>query len=223
MGLLNGTSVYLIGSVDHHKDPGKWRKEIAKDLLRPLGVKVYDPTTKPGWFNDEYPLDCDPTLDFHLFKQLLSTKALPTPAGPLGGPDHPRWLAEKRMWGVRDLCLRMAHDCNFIIASLPKKFTVGTLEELGVAAQAKKPILIYLPDGADTSTWIPAQIGKDLDNFFKNTFSTMEELYDRVRNIDSGDANVDNLSWIFLSYFNDEVVKNEFPDHHQTRDQPARC
>lgn len=210
MGLLQGTSVYLIGSVDHHKDPRKWRKDIATELLRPLGVKVYDPIVKPGWFNVEYPLACDPSQDFIVFKEALA-------AGCGGWTKETKKLTEERMWAVRELCLRMAHDCSFIIASLPKKFTVGTLEELGVAAAAKKPILVYLPDGADTSTWLPAQMGKSLESFRKNSFSTMEELYNRVREIDSGDADVDNLDWIFLSYFNDKVVKNEFPDYQQTR------
>ena len=216
MGLLQGTSVYLIGSVDHHKDPRKWRKEIADELLRPLGIKIYDPLIKPDWFNQEYPLACDPSLDFQQFKQLLTGTLLPTPGE--NGPLHTKWLAEKRMWAVRELCLRMAHDCSFIIASMPKKFTVGTLEEFGVAAAAKKPILMYLPDGFDTSTWLPAQIGKSVDSFLKNSFSSMEELHDRVRSIDSGDANVDNLEWIFLSYFNDKVIKNESPDYQQARD-----
>ena len=210
MGLLQGTSVYLIGSVDHHKDPRKWRKEIATDLLRPLGVNVYDPIIKPDWFNDEFPLDCDPSTDFIQFKQLLKDT--------LSYSQRKIDLTEKRMWGVRDLCLRMAHDASFIIASIPKKFTIGTLEELGVAAAAKKPILVYLPDGADTSTWLPAQMGRSVESFHENTFSTMEELHDRVRAIDSGDANVNNLDWIFLSYFNDKVIKNEFPDYQQTRD-----
>jgi hypothetical protein len=210
MGLLQGTSVYLIGSVDHHKDPRKWRKDISEELLSPLGVKVYDPIIKPEWFNEEFPLSCDPSSDFVQFKQLLTET--------LSHSQHTIKLAEERMWGVRELCLRMAHDANFIIASLPKKFTVGTLEELGVAAAAKKPILVYLPDGADTSTWLPAQMGRSVKSFRENTFSTMEELHNRVRSIDSGDANVNNLDWIFLSYFNDEVVKNEFPDYQQARD-----
>ena len=207
MGLLQGTSVYLIGSVDHHKDPRKWRKEISSELLSPLGVKVYDPIIKPSWFNDEFPLACDPSTDFIQFKQLLTET--------LSNSNHTLTLTEQRMWAVRELCLRMAHDANFIIASLPKKFTVGTLEELGAAAAAKKPILVYLPDGADTSTWLPAQMGRDIKNFRENTFSTMEELYNRVRAIDSGDACVNNLDWIFLSYFNDKVIKNEFPDYQQ--------
>lgn len=202
MGLLKNSSVYLIGSVDHHKDPGKWRKDITKDLLHPLGIKVYDPLIKPDWFNQEYPLDVGPSHDFVLFKEALY-------AGCGGWTKETKEQIEKRMWAVRDLCLRMAHDANFIIASLPKKFTVGTMEELGVAAAAKKPILIYLPDGPATSTWLPPQIGKSIQSFKDCTFSTMDELYNKIRKIDSGEAKVDNLEWMFLSYFNDKVVINE--------------
>jgi hypothetical protein len=65
----------------------------------------------------------------------------------------------------------------------------------------------------DTSTWLPAQMSMNLNKFFQNSFSTMQELCTRVLDIDSGSVKVDSLEWIFLSYFNDEAIKNEFPDH----------
>ena len=49
MNRLKGTTAYLAGSVDHHEDPRKWRKEVARNLLQPLGIGVYDPLVKPGW------------------------------------------------------------------------------------------------------------------------------------------------------------------------------
>ena len=52
MGLLKGSSVYLVGAVDHAEDPRKWRREIANDLLTPLSVRVYDPLVKPSWFDE---------------------------------------------------------------------------------------------------------------------------------------------------------------------------
>ncbi len=205
MGLLNGTSVYLIGSVDHHKNPRGWRKEIADKLLHPLGVKVYDPLVKPSWFQEKYPIP-DPSNDFEFLKTVMKS--------PNEFSESLKQAAENRMNGVRELCLRMTHDCNFIICSMPKKFTVGTMEELGVAAAAKKPILLYLPDGADTSTWLPAQLNKScFYEFYDDSFATMNALYDRVRLIDSGDVDVNSLEWLFLSYFDNEDVKNEFSIH----------
>lgn len=219
MGLLKGTSVYLIGQIDHAEDPRSWRRGIAKNLLSPMGVRIYDPLIKPFWLLEEihgimppqWAKDLNPSEDFKVFKDFLTS------------PEE--WSASakpaiiNRMNFIRKLCMRMAASCDFIIGSIPKKFTVGTMEELGFAAKCGKPILLYLPDGMDTSTWLPAQIGR---NFFKNSFTTMNELYDRVRSVDSGDADVDNLDWIFLSYFNDEVIKNEFPDHKQARGQSTR-
>jgi len=203
MGLLKGSSAYLIGSVDHHKNPNKWRKDITKDLLNPLGVNVYNPLMKPSWFQEEYPLvdNVHPSKDFELFKAVLNNRECKefTDITPI----------ENRMNAVRELCLRMANDCNFIIGFVPKKFTVGTWEEFGVAALSKKPILLYLPEGYDTSTWIPAQLNKSLNRFFEDSFTNIDDLYNRVKSIDSGDAKVNNLEWLFLSYFNNKDIKNE--------------
>lgn len=201
MGLLQGSKVYLIGAVDHAEDPRKWRRDITKNLLEPLGVRVYDPLIKPSWFNKEFPqLGTDPSTDFIEFRDLLNGRIKST---------EDKQLVNARMKAIRKLCLRMAHDADFIIGSLPKKFTMGTPEELGVAAHAGKPILLHLPDGFDTSTWLPAQI----PSFFENSFTTMDKLYKRVLSINSGDVIVDNFEWMFLSYFNNKEVKHEFSNH----------
>lgn len=204
MGLLAGTSVYLIGAIDHANDPRKWRREITNKLLLPLGVKVYDPLIKPSWIEDEFPFfeDVDPSEDFRVFKLFLKD--------PQAYNKEARPIITNRMKGIRKLCMRMANNADFIIGAIPKKFTVGTLEELGVAAQSGKPILLYLPDGIDSSTWLPAQLGP---SFFENSFVKMEDLYDRIRSIDSGDTKVDNFEWIFLSYFNNEEIINEFSNN----------
>lgn len=194
MGLLAGSSVYLIGAVDHAADPRKWRKDITKSLLAPLNIRVYDPLVKPSWFNQQYPtVQGDPSSDFIEFKALLNGNYI----------QHNREQISARMCAVRKLCLRMAHDANFIIGFIPKQFTWGTFEELTAAASSGKPILLYLPDGLATSTWAPAQIGP---SFFDNSFTTIDALYNRVRSIDSGFGSVDNFEWMFLSYFNDEGI-----------------
>lgn len=222
MGLLQGTSVYLIGAIDHAEDPRRWRREIAEELLLPLGVRVYDPLVKPSWF-DVKALSEDNYSEIKLFREHLKNPGnviIPNRADsdrPLAKRLH-QVLIEARMQEIRRFCLRMAHNADFIIGLLPKKFTVGTFEEISVAAQAGKPILLCMPDGIDVSTWLPAQIGNHWGSFFDDSFTTMEELYERIRSIDSGDAEVDNFKWIFLSYFNDKVVKNEFPDHQSARD-----
>lgn len=187
MGLLNNSSVYLVGAVDCHEDPMRWRKEISSNLLEPLGIKVYNPLIKPKWFNDNFNID---NIDDEIkeFKRIINNDI--------------QLDVEKRMFAVRKLCLRMASDANFIIASIPKKFTVGTFEELSIAANVGKPILIYMPDGIDISTWIPVQLFDNLKSFKEHTFTSMDDLYNYVKMVDSGDIKVDNIQWLFISYHN---------------------
>lgn len=215
MGLLNGTSVYLAGAVDHAADPRKWRREITNDLLHPLGIKVYDPLIKPSWFNKHYPqvIGDDPALDFLGYKQFL---------------DDPESISEddqeavwRRMGGIRELNLRCVNACDFLIINLPKQFTWGTPEEAVVAAGTGKPLFYILPDGPTTSTWLPVQAYYSYKEFCKCTFKSFEELFEHLRGIDSGDVTVDTLRWIFLEYFSDEDVINEFSNCEPVRSQPS--
>lgn len=218
MGLLKGSSVYLIGSIDHAEDPRKWRKQLTNDVLTPLGVKVYDPLVKPAWFSNDkawYGTFKSSYDEISFFKSYLRDPEteIPNHDKANGWAKMKHHLVTHRMQEIRKLCLSMVNSADFIIGKLPKQFTVGTLEELTIAANAGKPILLCLPDGMDTSTWLPAQVG---NSFWSNSFSTMEELSSKIMSIDAGDADVDNYEWIFLSYFNDEDVINEFSNHQQT-------
>ena len=110
---------------------------------------------------------------------------------------------------VRKIDLRFAHDCNFFICSLPKRFTAGTFEELKIASDAGKPILMYMPDGV-ASTWVPAQIADSIIDYKDNChFSDWESLYSYITDVDSGKKNVDTFKWIFISYHSDPLVKSE--------------
>ena len=189
MGLLKGSSVYLIGAVDHADDPRAWRRKLAEEVLVPMGIKVYDPLVKPSWLGDACVSGpdsigqlVDPSKDFLIFKEFLKNPTQFTAS------ESASIMA--RMDYIRKFCLRMASNCDFIIGSLPKRFTVGTLEELKVATDAGKPVLLHLPDGFETSTWLPAQI----DGFFRDSFKSMEELGQRLKDIDSGKAKVDKRS-----------------------------
>ena len=51
MNYLRGSSVYLTGAIDHSDDPRGWRKKITRELLLPMGVRVYDPLVKPSWLS----------------------------------------------------------------------------------------------------------------------------------------------------------------------------
>lgn len=216
MGLLRGSSVYLVGPVDHSADPHKWRRDITNELLLPLGVKVYDPLVKPSWFTEKYDTDISHLKDYKKWLSLIKTRYIMTTDT---AADRAVEAHSQSVWNnldaVHRLCLRMANDCNFMIVHLPKEFTAGSFQEIEIAARAGKPILFHLPDGMDSSTWLPVQIYDNLKDYAQNCFTHWHELYDKIKLIDQGDASVDNLRWIFLSYFNDKDVNHEPPGNNK--------
>lgn len=208
MNLLRGSTVYLAGSIDFHQDPRGWRNRIREELLTPLGVRVYDPLIKPSWFSPAA------RGNPNSYREALRSAA--------GGEESNTITdaAWEAMAQIRKADLRFASDANFVICSLPKVFTVGTMEELAVATNAGKPILFHLPDGAGTSTWLPVQVAKSMDEYLDSVFYDWKSLYQRLLDIDAGRVRVDNYKWIFLSYFNDLAVKavlDEIPSHQPTR------
>jgi len=198
MNKLKGSSVYLTGSIDHSEDPRKWRRDIANNLLLPLDIKVYDPLIKPGWLGDLG--GCHPST----YNDAITSAVKDGYADSV--ESH---IFNDGIKKVRDIDLRFAHDCNFMICHLPKKPTFGTLEELKVATDAGKPILFHMPDGV-VSTWIPAQVASTLDEYVSHChFGTWDELYDYVIAVDSGKLDVDKFKWIFISYYEDPDVISE--------------
>lgn len=206
MSLLRGSSVYLAGAIDHIDDPKSWRHKITHSLLLPMGVKVYDPLVKPSWLSEYAKADLSCYID--LMGKLLENKSL-------NYDDYQMWRGMKE---VRQIDLRMAHSADFFIVSLPKKFTVGTLEELGIAAKSKKPILIHMPDGI-VSTWLPTQIANEIHEYKVSHFSEWDDIHKYLIGVDEGTIRVDNLRWVFMSYFNDPAVKAayEVPSYRQAR------
>lgn len=193
--LLRGSSVYLIGAIDHADDPRAWRRRITKELLHPLGIKVYDPMVKPGWLPES--------------ARITPKNYNEAIAAALNGHVNPQTeeLYHNGIQMVRKIDLRFIHDCSFVICSLPKRFTAGTFEELSVAADAGKPILLYMPDGV-CSTWIPAQVASSLLEYTTEVhFESWEKLYDYIRGVDAGIVDVDKYKWIFMSYWADELVQ----------------
>jgi len=197
MNLLKGSSVYLAGAVDHSDNPREWRINIAESLLSPMGVKVYDPLLKPSWSSPavkEAPKDFFDSFDrVAVGHQTITFR------------DRYLWNG---MATIRRLCLRMVADCNFMIVSLPKKLTFGTLEELKLAVDAGKPVLLYMPDGV-ISTWLPLELASTLEEYRDSQFQSWSDLYSYLKAIDSGEKDVDKLKWLFLSYHNDSRIKNE--------------
>lgn len=196
MGLLTGTSVYLAGAIDFHKDPRSWRRNITNDLLNGLGIKVYDPLVKPSWLGEQSFLE--PSKFSDAIKDAVNGKF----------SSENDSIFEHGIKQVRRIDLRFAHDCNFMICSVPKVFTSGTFEELSIAVNAGKPVLFHMPDGV-VSTWLPSQVSDTLYDYVGCHFGDWPTLYDYIRKVDLGIIGVDNFKWIFLSYHYDNKVKRE--------------
>lgn len=194
---LKGTSVYLAGPVDHAKDPRGWRNAIVKDLLVPLGIRAYDPLTKPSWLSKRAKLE--PKLYMDEMKSLVTGE---------GYMSDSVWNG---MLEIREFCKRQVNASDFVIVHHPKKFTTGTFEEIKIAVDAMKPILFHLPDGL-ASTWLPVEYTRDPADFAKSAFNSWEELYGFVRRVDSGEEKVNNFRWIFANYYSDPDVK----EHYET-------
>lgn len=182
MGLLHGTKVYLSGPIEFSNDSKNWRKTIS-EFLNELDVKIYDPLVKPDWFPD-------------------LTKA--DPSSYLNGINKENYDA---IDFVRRIDMKYVYDTEWIIAYLPRCFTVGTIEELAAAANMGKPILVVSEDGVPSS-WAMAMLSKfeDMSDVF---FRNFKDLVDYINKIDNNEISLDPVKWSFITYFNDGVKIND--------------
>lgn len=188
MGLLSGSTAYLAGAIEFAQSPTSWREQIKRELLLPLGIRPYDPLMKPSFMSEA--AKGDPSD----YRKLLTVPK----------EQDKIWSALSE---IRDIDRQYVYACDLVICSLPKMFTVGTFEELTIAATCNKPVLVHCPDGL-ISTWLPPMLARSSTEYWSHVhFNSWEVLYEHIRQIDNGDIEVDKLKWIFVSYFNDPSVK----------------
>jgi len=174
--LLRNTKVYLVGPVEFSGDSISWRDDMGL-FLDGIGVRSYDPLKKKSFY----------------------------PEMTLGNPSDwytapPAESAEAARFIV-DVSRRFAQDCDFMIVNLPRTFTVGTMDELKIAVEAKKPIFIVNKDGIPSTWFMGLFPHTKWDEVF---FKDWDSLKEHIRLIDNGEKQVDPLDWIFLSYFQEK-------------------
>jgi nucleoside 2-deoxyribosyltransferase len=135
MGYLNGKSVYLAGPIHDVTDDGVGWREMITPRLTEFGIVVTDPTKKTiyGEVAD----------DKTLFKQLASERRF----------DE---LKEK-FWPVVRKDLRMIDKADFLIAVYsPNVKMLGTIHELVIAQNQRKPIILFCKDSEaeDINPWV---------------------------------------------------------------------
>ena len=175
MNNLAGSRCYLAGAMSYAPDGGvEWRAQI-RDYLEPLKLHWFDPINRPSHF----PVENNET------RQLLHE------AKQRGDYD----TASEMMRKIRHGDLRMVILSDFVIAHIDIRVpTYGTMEELTLANQLGKPILIWCKQGkAEAPDWIFSMIPH------QTIFSELTSIYEYLRQIDIGQLRITPSSrWCLL-------------------------
>lgn len=170
---LSGLKVYLAGNIEFTSGAISWREKMANSL-KELRVKVLDPT-KPCLI-DQTKEDDENKKKLVNWRQKGEVKKV-----------------QEFMKGVVRRDLRLVDVSDFVIFRLePTKPTFGTIHELVVALQQRKPCLILVPDKKKLPLWLFGIIDFDL------VFEKEKDLLDYLRRIHYGYKEVDTKYWRFL-------------------------
>lgn len=170
---LRGIRVYLGGNIENSIDPYGWRNELTSELSK-LGIICLDPTKN---ILENHPQETE------YFKNNL------------------RQLREKRQWKkIKKLIepiisrdLRAIDISDVIIFRLePDKPTWGTVHELVVSLNQKKPVLILIDDMKRFPIWFAGLINMNM------VFEKIENLIKYFCNINNGTVIPDPHYWKFL-------------------------
>ncbi len=108
-------------------------------FLREMGVVPLNPLKKPTWM----PETCHMTI--------------PERLGLAASEQITQKTCEDSLDFDREYCLRLVINCDFVIWAMNNNKTFGTTEELALAKQLHKPIVI-LQDEPITSTWMQSLV-----------------------------------------------------------------
>jgi hypothetical protein len=148
MNRLKNQRVYLAGAMDRVADRGAtWRDNITP-FLEGLGVKVFNPISKPTDIGME-------DQDSHVIKAKLKKQ-------------HRYDELSHMMKTIRAVDLRLVDISDFLIVNLDLQVhPCGTYEEIFDANRSKKPILIHIEQGKEASPdWLFGAIPHEM--FFSN-------------------------------------------------------
>ncbi len=169
--LLKGKSVYLAGAMTEEEDFGKgWRNDIKQDLKQ-FGLKVNDPTSKAGKYKYSLSQLNDKQDRLHQIKEQ-------------GNFDE--YTKENKK--IRNVCLAMVDNSDFLISKYSICKTYGTWEEVFWANRCRKPILLYVEHDSikEVSGWIFATLP------WRTFFTEKQEIIEYLTEIhENGPANDD--------------------------------
>lgn len=163
MNRLKNHLVYLSGPMDRTNASIKWREDITP-FLKEKGCIVVNPCDKPvcllGEVADESP---EARLEAELLKQ---------------NGNYDAFIARYRP--IRNVDLRFCDLASFLIVNFDMAGKpVGTINEIAIAVQQKKPVLIYCADGLrQLPNWIFGCVPKEF------LFETWDDLKEYIRHVD---------------------------------------
>ena len=175
MGRLKGHTVYLSGSMERSPDGGvQWRQRI-KTRLQAMGIGVIDPTDKPdGQALDEAEMRKEANL-----------------AKSNGDYGKVRTMYKK----IVHEDLRYTDIASFAIVNLDMDMHLcGTLDEVFMAANQQKPVIIVCEKGMNhIPNWL---YGRLLHELF---FTSFEDALQYLERLDNG-LEPDLDRWVFIDY-----------------------
>jgi len=167
------TKTYLVGHMQY-ADGRNWR-DVVECELAPLDITVFNPYKKP--FVKDVDEDEEARVKMH---QAMEAGFYIDVA--------------ERMSTIRNYDLNLVDRSDFIIAHLlPDVASWGSAEELVTAVRMKKPIFISMEGGKkNTPLWIMGMIPHHY------IYNSIDEIVDMIKNIDSGNKEIDSDRWRLL-------------------------
>jgi hypothetical protein len=171
--VLKGTRVYLAGQMQYF-DGAPWRVK-AQTFLESLGVVVFNPYEKPF---------INATLEDDKAREELTTW--------INTGEYEKVV--ERMTKVRKEDLRLCDISDFLFVYINPAFpTCGAWEELFHSNNQRKPIFFVVEGGiAKLPLWLFGVLP------LKYVYSNLEESFDMIRAIDSGEKSIDSDRWRIL-------------------------
>lgn len=172
-GTFYNIRVYLGGNIENSVDPYGWRNELTSELSK-LGIICLDPTKN---ILENHPQETE------YFKRNL------------------KQLREQKQWKkIKELIspiisrdLRAIDLSDIIIFRLePDRPTWGTVHELVVSLNQKKPVLILIDDIKRFPIWFAGLVNMDM------VFEKIENIVEYFYGIESGVIVPDPRYWKFL-------------------------
>jgi nucleoside 2-deoxyribosyltransferase len=174
MNILKNTRVYLAGNLENNENSVSWRQSV-KNSLVPRGITVLTPIEK--MFTADLPED---DWNQKRIKNWRKNKMY---------DEVHRYMKE-----VIRKDLRLVDLSDFFIFNIDIKTpTYGTVHELVLASQQRKPVFICVGDKTQCPLWIMGLFSHE------NIFNSMDEILEQIYTIDDGKIDINPNKWRLLT------------------------